>query len=242
MADLVSVRRLSFLLAAGAALYLFTAVSDVVPALPWFRANVMVSLACALTLIALFVVGLAPLRALGHRLLAVAAVALPLAMLSTYLGWLPASNLAKVVFAVALGLWLAAQIESLRVIAVIAAVAALVDIYSVFLGPTRALLSHAPQTLPYFAVALTWFGYSYREAYSAIGTSDLIFFGLYLGAAFVFRLRRAATVVVMTASFLVTVALALWGFSALPALPLLSAAFLAVNADLLWKGRRAADR
>ena len=83
---------------------------------------------------------------------------------------------------------------------------------------------------------MTWFGHSYRDVYSAIGTSDLIFFSLYLGAVLRFRLRVAATVVAMTASFLVTVVLALWA-RALPALPLLSVAVLLVNADLLWRRR-----
>jgi len=41
----------------------------------------------------------------------------------------------------------------------------------------------------------------------------------------------------MVASFLGTIALAMW-WTALPALPLLSAAFLAVNADLLVRGVR----
>jgi hypothetical protein len=42
----------------------------------------------------------------------------------------------------------------------------------------------------------------------------------------------------MVASFVLTIVAALW-WEALPALPLLSVAFLAVNADRLWRLRGA---
>ena len=229
-------RRLGAALAGGAALALFTAFSGLVPAVHPLRLDIVVSLAVALSLLALLLYGLAPLRALGHGLLVVALVALVAALLLTYVGWLPGANVAKAVFAASVGLWLAAQIDSLAIFVLIAAVAALVDAFSVLTaaGPTHTLLTRAPQVVGYFAVAMTWFGYSYRDAYSAIGTSDLVFFSLYLGAVLQFRLRVTLTVVAMTASFLLTVVLALWA-RALPALPLLSAAFLLANADLLWR-------
>ena len=229
-------RRFGAALAGGAALALFTAFSGLVPAVHPLRLDIVVSLAVALSLLALLLYGLAPLRALGHGLLLVALVALVAALLLTYVGWLPGANVAKAVFAASVGLWLAAQIDSLAIFVLIAVVAALVDAFSVLTaaGPTHTLLTRAPQVVGYFAVAMTWFGYSYRDAYSAIGTSDLVFFSLYLGAVLQFRLRVTLTVVAMTASFLLTVVLALWA-RALPALPLLSAAFLLANADLLWR-------
>jgi len=230
-------RRAPVAVGAGAALYLFTTASQVVPALPWLRADIMVSLACGLTLTALFVDGLLPLRGLGNRLLYVFAAALPAALLFSYLGWAPAANLAKVFLAVALGLWLVLQIPDVRIIVLIALIVPVVDAFSVFssLGPTHTLLATQPQAINYFAVLFTWFGYSYREAYSAIGTSDLIFFSLYLGATLAFRLRPRLTLALMTVSFALTVALALWNLSALPALPLLSVGFLLGNADILWR-------
>jgi len=54
-----------------------------------------------------------------------------------------------------------------------------------------------------------------------------------LGAARRFGLRVGWSAVAMVVSFLATVAAAMW-WTALPALPLLSVAFLAVNGDLLW--------
>jgi hypothetical protein len=231
-------RRLGVALAGAAAFALFTAFSYLVPALESLRLNVVVSVAVCLPLLAVLLCGFGSLRRLGHWLLAVAALALPPALALTYIGWLPGANVAKAVFAGAVGLWLAVQIDMLAVFALIAVLAAVADSFSVLTpaGPTHTLLSRAPQVVDYFAVALAWFGYSYRDAYSAIGTSDLVFFSLYLGATLQFRLRVRATVVAMTASFLVTVVLALWA-KALPALPLLSAAFLLANADLLWRRR-----
>lgn len=229
-------RRLTAALAGAAAFALFTAFSYLVPALHPLRLDIVVSLAVSLPLMALLLCGLSPLRELGHRLLIVAAVAVPPAVLLTYVGWLPGANVAKAVVAAGVGLWLTVQIDTLAIFVLIAVLAALADAFSVFTaaGPTHTLLTKAPQVVDYFAVAMTWFGYSYQDAYSAIGTSDLIFFSLYLGAALQFRLRVGPTVVAMTASFLVTVVLALWA-RALPALPLLSAAFLLANADLLWR-------
>ncbi len=235
-------RRLGAALAGGAALALFTAFSSLAPAIHPLRLDIVVSLAVTLSLLAVFLCGLAPLRTLGHRLLLIALVALAAALVLTYVDWLPGANVAKAVFAASVGLWLAAQIENLAVFVVVAVLAALVDSFSVLTaaGPTHTLLTEHPHVVGYFAVAMVWFGYSYRDAFSAIGTSDLIFFSLYLGAVLQFKLRVTLTVVAMTASFLLTVVLALWTW-ALPALPLLSAAFLLANADLLWRrwGERA---
>ena len=81
-------------------------------------------------------------------------------------------------------------------------------------------------------MAFPTMGYAVRDAYSGLGTSDVLFFSLYLAAAIGYRLRVRLTLVAMVASFVATVAIALWS-RALPALPLLSLAFLAVNADLI---------
>ncbi len=236
-------RRLGGAVAGGGAFGLYTALSGLLPAVHPLRLDIVVSLAVALSLLAAFLYELTPLRALGHRLLLVALVALAAALLFSYIGWLPGANVAKALLAACVGLWLAAQIDSVAIFVLIAALAAIADTFSVLTaaGPTHTLLTRAPQVVGYFAVAMTWFGYSFRDAYSAIGTSDLIFFSLYLGAVIQFRLRVGWTVVAMTASFLVTVVLALWA-RALPALPLLSAAFLLVNADLLWQRARARAR
>jgi hypothetical protein len=178
-----------------------------------------------------------PLRRLGRRLLIVAAAALPVAVAASYLQWTPPADLAKILLAAALGLWMAEQVQTVAVVVLIAGLSTIVDMYSVFAGPTKALLAKAPQTVHYFTVTLPLFGYSLREGYSELGTSDLLFFALYLGATLVFDLRLRLTLVCMTASFLVTMVIGLW-VSALPALPLLAVAFVAANGDLLWRRMR----
>lgn len=231
-----------FALSAAAALVLtaYTLLSRYLPALGW-RAGIVVSAVIVTPLMALVIVGLWPLRALRHRILIVAAGGFAAAALATHLGWVPASNLAKVLVAACLGFWLAQEIEALWWYVPVAGVSAGVDLFSVFAGPTKVLLAHGPVVVGYFTVAMTWFGYSWHQAYTALGTSDLIFFSLYYAAAERFALRRVLTVVGMTVSFVVTVVIGFW-FSALPALPLLAVGFVLPNIDLLWRALQNARR
>ena len=221
---------------AGAAIIVWSAFSSHLPAVP-VRADIMLSAALVLGLMAVLVWGMLPLRSLGRRLPLVSVVALPLAALFVWLGWVPFANVAKIVAAAALGIWIAEELERLSWIVVVAAVSAAVDIVSVAAGPTKAILGKGPVVVGYFTIAVTWSGYTYSEAFSGLGISDVIFFSLYLGAARRFGLRVVWSAVAMVASFLITIAAAMW-WTALPALPLLSVAFLAVNADLLWRRLR----
>jgi len=223
-------------LAAAAGLVLWGWISGLLPAPP-VRLDVMLSSGLVLALLAVLVWGLLPLRRFGRRLPLLALAALPLAALFVWLGWVPLANVAKVVAAAALGIWIAGELERLAWIVIVAAVSAVVDVVSVAAGPTRAIIGQGPVVVGYFTIAITWMGYTYAEAFSGLGISDVVFFALYLGTASRFGLRLGWTAVAMTGSFLVTIALAMW-WTALPALPLLSVAFLAVNADLLMKKLR----
>ncbi|MEI6451135.1 MAG: hypothetical protein WCP98_14500 [Actinomycetes bacterium] len=225
-------KRLAPALAAGALIVLWGFLSSRLPALP-VRANIMLSSALVLSLVAVLVWGLLPLHALGRRLPLLTAAALPLAILFVWLGWVPLANVAKVVAAAALGIWIAEELEKLSWIVVVAVVSAAVDIVSVAVGPTKAILGQGPVVVGYFTIGVTWAGYTYKEAFTGLGISDVIFLALYLGAARRFELRVGWSAVAMVVSFLATVAAAMW-WTALPALPLLSVAFLAVNGDLLW--------
>jgi len=231
-------KRLAPALVAGALIILWGFFSSRLPALP-VRANIMLSSALVLSLVAVLVWGLLPLHTLGHRLPLLTVVALPLAILFVWLGWVPLANVAKVVAAAALGIWIAEELERLSWIVIVAVVSAAVDIVSVAAGPTKAILEQGPVVVGYFTVAVTWAGYTYSEAYTGLGISDVIFLALYLGAARRFGLRVGWSAVAMVVSFLATIAAAMW-WTALPALPLLSVAFLAVNGDLLWKKLRRA--
>ena len=205
--------------------------SHLLPAPP-VRVDIMVSAAVVLSAAAALVWGMLPLARLGRRLPLVALAALPCAILFVWLGWVPVANVAKVVFAAALGIWIADELERVSWIVIVAAVSAAVDIVSVAAGPTKAILGQGPVVVGWFVVAVTWMGYSFAEAFTGLGVSDVLFFALYLAAARRFRLRASWSAVAMVVSFLGTIALAMW-WTALPALPLLSVAFLAVNADLL---------
>jgi hypothetical protein len=222
------------------ALLLWGFLSRYLPALP-IKLDIMLSSTVVLALLGVLVWGMLPLHTLGRRLPVITVVALPLAFLFVWLHLVPFANVAKIVAAGALGIWIAEELEQLSWIVIVAAVSAAVDIVSVAVGPTKALLGKGPVVVGYFTIAVTWLGYSYDEAYTGLGVSDVIFFALYLGAARRFRLRVGWSAVAMVGSFLATIAAAMF-WTALPALPLLSVAFLAVNADLLWRRlRRQAD-
>jgi len=229
-------KRLVPAVVAGALIVLWGFLSSRLPPLP-VRADIMLPSALVLSLVAVLVWGLLPLHALGRRLPLLTAAALPLAILFVWLGWVPLANVAKVVAAAALGIWIAEELERLSWIVIVAVVSAAVDVVSVAVGPTKAILDQGPVVVGYFTVAVTWAGYTYGEAYTGLGISDVIFLALYLGAARRFGLRVGWSAVAMVVSFLATIAAALW-WTALPALPLLSVAFLAVNGDLLWTNLR----
>ena len=215
--------------------------SGLPPAFAW-RADILVSMTIGVALLALMVAGLLGLYEFdgpsSSRLLVAAGIGLVIAVAGSVLHVVALADLGRIAFGGCVGLWLGFTLADLsndvRIVVGLAVGVGLLDAASVFLpqGPTRLLLTKAPSAVPYFVVAFPTIGYRVSEAYSALGTSDVIFFGLYLAAAVAFGLRVRLTLIAMSASFVVTVALALYT-RALPALPLLSAAFLLVNADLL---------
>ena len=150
----------------------------------------------------------------------------------------PLADLGKIAIGAGLGYWLGTTLAELtadlRVIVGLAVAVGALDAISVFApqGPTHLLLTRAPQAVPYFVVAFPTMGYAVHDAYSGLGTTDVLFFSLYLAAAIGYRLRVRLTLAAMVASFVATVTIALWS-RALPALPLLSLAFIAANADLI---------
>jgi len=233
-------------LAAAIAFIVLVAVSGLAPSFAW-RADILVSMAVGVTLLALMMAGLLALQPPGGstgRLLVVAGIGLAAAVAGSLLHVVALADLGRIAFGGGVGLWLGFTLADLaddvRIIVGLALAVGVLDAASVFLpqGPTRLLLTRAPGAVPYFVVAFPTLGYKVSEAYSALGTSDVIFFGLYAATTVAFRLRVRLTLAAMAASFVVTVALALFT-RALPALPLLSAAFLLVNADLLRERWRA---
>ena len=179
----------------------------------------------------LVVAALAPARSAAPRLLAAAAaaVALTAVLIAAGLAGTPAT-LAKLVAAACIGLALAGLLQTAAELVAIAVLVAAVDAYSVAAGPTHAIVLHHQQVLGAFTLAFHPPG---SFAVAQIGASDFIFFALFTAAASRLGLRVGPTWVAMTASLGATMALSYILDTALPALPLLSLAFLGTNADLL---------
>ena len=108
-----------------------------------------------------------------------------------------------------------------------------VDIYSVATGPTKVIVEEQPQVFDWLSIAFPVPG---EDTSAQLGLPDVLFFSLFLGACERFGLRTGWTWVAMTLSFGLTLTIAVqWDVDGLPALPLLSAAFVLVNADRLWR-------
>jgi len=186
----------------------------------------------ALALIAL------PFRArLGPHRLAYAVVSLAvLAVLLEVADLDVAANLAKFAAVISAGWWFLEFFETLNWVLLVALLIVPVDIFSVARGPTKQIVEHQPQVFNVLSIAFPIPG---EHASAQLGLPDCLFFALFLAATKRFALRRDATWAAMTLSFGATLAAAVWWDQAgLPALPLLSVALVAVNADLLWRARK----
>jgi hypothetical protein len=190
-----------------------------------------------------FVLGLLPLAVLAAALLLSAfstgglvvmlTAGLLLGLLLSAAGYFFLASAFKALAALALGLLLGREVLKAWWLALAAALAFLVDIWSVFAGPTRAVVERAPQALDYLVVHFPGLGIDGPAA--GLGMSDFVFLGLLSGGAATTGLRPRATLAAGLASFVLTFLLALASGRPLPALPLLCLAFLAVNADRLLR-------
>lgn len=219
-----------------AALVAYFLVVDALPNAPlWgdvlLTAVVLIPAVFALPLLALPVRHSRGLAAVGLAL-AVLVVACELADLDVL------ANFAKLAAASAAGFWFLGLFERLSWVALVAAVIPVVDALSVWRGPTHEIVSERPEVFGVLSFAFPVPG----EGAFQLGLPDLMFFAVFVGAAARWGLRLGWTWFAQTASFGVTMGLAVWvdpfGLGGLPALPLLSVAFLATNADLLWRELR----
>jgi len=141
----------------------------------------------------------------------------------------------KLAATTAIAFWFLRYFENLVWISLVAVLIPLVDIYSVFWGPTSHLIKH-----PGGVSALSFaFRFPGEHNYATLGVPDLLFFALFLAAADRFRLRVAPTWAAMIVLLGATIALTVWlDLAGLPALPALSLGFLGANADLIWRAAR----
>jgi hypothetical protein len=176
---------------------------------------------------------LLPMR-LSRRLLPSALILAAVTVLFHAAGWATPENLAKLGAVTLFGFWFLGYFEAVSWVVLVAVIIPWVDAFSVFShrGPTHRIVEHHPYALTVLSYAFPIPG---EDNAAYLGVPDLLFFALFLAAAARFGLRTGWTWVALVASFGVTIALAVeLGLAGLPALPLLSVAFLAPNADLLW--------
>ena len=170
------------------------------------------------------------------RLLFVAAVACALVAFGcSEAGWGLPANFAKLWAAVFAGWAFLRLFEELSWVVLVAFVIPLVDIASVWRGPTHAITQHHFSV--YQAVAIAFVVPGGGAAY--LGPPDILFFALFLAAAARWHLRVGWTWLATAGMYAVTVIVATAAeVSGLPALPFLSFGFLVANADLLWRRLR----
>ena len=151
-----------------------------------------------------------------------------------------AANFAKLAAATAFAFVFLDLFERVSWVVLVAAVIPLVDAISVWRGPTRHIVTERPGVFDALSFSFPVPGGGAFQ----LGLPDLLFFALFLGAADRWGLRVVATWLAMVASFGVTMSITVgadpFGIGGLPALPLLSIAFLAANADLLVRQVRTA--
>ncbi len=176
----------------------------------------------------------------GRGLLAVGAALVVLAVVLQLAGLDAAAGFAKLAAVTLLAFWFLGYFESASWVVVVALIIPFVDAYSVWKGPTHHIVEHQHHLFTTLSFAFPIPG---EHGSANLGLPDLLFFGVFLAATARFGLRQKLTWLCMTLSFGATMALAVaFDLSGLPALPLLSLAFLGPNADLLWRrlqlGRR----
>jgi hypothetical protein len=184
-----------------------------------------------------------PARAeLGALQLFVAALAFALAAVLFHLtDQESAANLAKFAAATTIGWWFLTFFEEPWWVLLVGLLIIPVDLYSVARGPTKVITENEPQVFDALSVFMRIPGTTDdgQPLAAGLGLPDVLFFGLFLGACARFALRVGPTWFAMVLSFGCTVSLAVWlENGGVAALPLLSAAFVLANADLLWRSIR----
>jgi hypothetical protein len=148
-------------------------------------------------------------------------------------GWNTAENFAKLIAVTFVGFAFLAYFELLSWVVLVALIIPWVDAYSVWRGPTKVIVTKHEHVFTAFSFAFPIPG---ERTAANLGLPDLLFFALFLAATARYRLRRDLTWLLMTLSFGGTLAIAVWReLGGLPALPLLSLAFLGANGDLIWR-------
>ena len=228
--------RVAAVLAVLLVLALYYALSEDLTALPeWgdvaFLALGLMPLTLSLVLLAL------PFRRSTSRALTAAALAFVLlAIVLETLDLDIAANFVKLAAVASVAWWFLGFFEALSWVLLVAVLIIPVDSFSVARGPTKEIVENQPQVFDALSIAFPLPG---QHSSAQLGLPDFLFFSLFLGAADRFGLRVGWTWLTMALSFGATLTLAVaFDVAGLPALPLLSAAFILTNADLIWRAYR----
>ena len=233
-ASILTTRRLAALGALAAVLAVYFAFHERLPELSlWWEVTVIAALVIPAVFATVWL--LLPLRLASWRWIAVL-VFVALAIGFSFLDLEGPASFAKL-GAATFGGWLFLDFfEEVSWVVIVALIIPWVDAYSVWRGPTNTIVHHHAGVFERLSFAFPVPG---KNNTANLGIPDMIFFALFLSAAAQFRLRTGLTWVLMTASFGLTIVLAVWlDLGGLPALPLLSLAFLTANGDLLWRRMR----
>ena len=140
------------------------------------------------------------------------------------------ANLSRILAAACVGIALARYITSVGVVLIIVFAAIASDLFSVFAGPTRALVQEDSPVLDGLLLIFPTFGSALGFG---LGLSDFIFLVLFAAASRFLNLRYMATLLGVCFAAFLAVSAGLLLQRPLPALPFIAIAFVIVNADLI---------
>jgi hypothetical protein len=161
------------------------------------------------------------LLALGAGLIAAGA---------TEAGSVPVADVTKALFAATLGMLLAWALAEPAILVAVPLFVAGIDIASVAGGPSELLARDSSRTGEFLSLYLPAWG---GGRAGVLGLADLIFLGFFAAGAWRFHLRRRVTGVALLLALPATVVIQVALDAAVPALPVLAAALLMPNLDLL---------
>ena len=140
------------------------------------------------------------------------------------------ANLARILAAACVGISLARYVTSVATVLIVVLAAIVSDIFSVFAGPTEALVRANSPLLDFLLLIFPTFG---SPLGFGLGLSDFILLALFAAAGRFLNLRYTATLLGVCCAAFLAVTAGLLLSRPLPALPFIAITFVVINADLI---------
>jgi hypothetical protein len=228
------------LIVAYAATFLYLLVTPVLPDVGGTSdTNTLVSDIPTLLLLAGCVMVWLPARDEAFVLALLALGAGLLAAGATEAGSIPLADVTKALFAATLGMLLARALAEPAILVAVPLFVAGIDIASVSGGPSELLARDSSRAGEFLSLYLPAWG---GGRAGVLGLADLIFLAFFAAGAWRFDLRRRVTGAALMLALPATVVIQVELDMAVPALPVLAAALLLPNLDLLPGMLARADR